>query len=216
STGLDGLGAFREPRAAVTPTPHHAADATMPIADVTLDGVAVPADGVLAAPGTPGVAERLERALQHATVAVAVMGVGACRAIFEKTVAYAKERVQYGQPIGGFQALKHRMADMYLALERANALCWFAVLAIAEDDPRRAEAASLAKAAVGDCQRLIVQDGLQLHGGIGFTWEHDLHFLLKRARSCGALFGNAVHHRARLAALLELDAAGGALVEVAR
>ena len=75
-------------------------------------------------------------------------------------------------------------------------------LTIAEEDPQRATAASMAKAAAGECQRLVVQDGLQLHGGIGMTWEHDLHFLLKRAVAGDTLYGNAVHHRARLARML--------------
>ena len=125
------------------------------------------------------------------------------------TLDYAKEREQYGRPIGSFQALKHRLADMYLSVERASALGWFAALTIAEEDPRRREAASLAKAAAGECQRLVVGEGLQLHGGIGFTWEHDLHFLLKRAKVGDALFGNAVAHRSELARMLGLVGAEG-------
>jgi alkylation response protein AidB-like acyl-CoA dehydrogenase len=113
-------------------------------------------------------------------------------------------REQYGRPIGSFQALKHRLADMYLAVERAASLCWFAALTIAEDDPRRDQAASMAKAAAGECQRLVAQDGIQLHGGIGLTWENDLHFAVKRAVAADALYGNVVHHRARLARMLGL------------
>jgi alkylation response protein AidB-like acyl-CoA dehydrogenase len=134
------------------------------------------------------------------------MTVGACRKIFEDTLEYAKQREQYDRPIGSFQALKHRLADMYLAVERATALCYFAALTIAEEDVRRTEAASLAKAAAGECQQLLVKDGLQLHGGIGYTWEHDLHFLLKRAKAGDALFGNAITHRAKLAKQLGLVA----------
>ena len=152
-------------------------------------------------------ADALDRAGQEAIVALAASTVGACRAIFEQTVAYAKERVQYDRAIGSFQALKHRMADMYLAVERAASLCYFAALTITEEDPQRATAASMAKAAAGECQRLVVQDGLQLHGGIGMTWEHDLHFLLKRAVAGDTLYGNAVHHRARLARMLGFVAA---------
>jgi alkylation response protein AidB-like acyl-CoA dehydrogenase len=83
-------------------------------------------------------------------------------------------------------------------------------LTIAEEDDRRAEAASLAKAAAGECQRLLVGEGLQLHGGIGYTWEHDLHFLLKRAKTGDVLFGNAASHRAQLARLLGLTGAAAA------
>ena len=93
---------------------------------------------------------------------------------------------------------------MYLAVERAASVCWFAALTIAEDDPRRAEAASIAKAAAGECQHLLVGEGLQLHGGIGMMWEHDLHFFLKRAKAGDALFGGAAEHRARLAERLGL------------
>ena len=204
--GPDGLGAFVVPGPALTAgaAARPVVDPTLPIADLTLDGVAVPADRVLAAPGTPGVAEALERAGHEAVVALATATVGTCRAIFEQTVAYTKVREQFGRPIGSFQALKHRMADMYLALERAAALCYYAVLTISEDTPQRATAASMAKAAAGECQRLIVRDGLQLHGGIGYTWENDLHFLLKRGLAGDALYGSAVQHRALLARRLGL------------
>jgi alkylation response protein AidB-like acyl-CoA dehydrogenase len=208
TSGADGLGAFVVPGSdlAAEARARLVIDPTLPLADLVLDGVVVPADRVLAAPGSPGVAEALDRAGQEATIALAASTVGACRAIFEQTVEYAKVREQYGRPIGSFQALKHRMADMYLAVERATALCYYAALTIAEDDPRRAEAASMAKAAAGECQQLVVEDGLQLHGGIGMTWEHDLHFLLKRAKAGDALYGNALHHRARLARMLGLVA----------
>ena len=146
----------------------------------------------------------IERAVQQATVAVAASTIGACRCIFEATLQYAKDRVQYDRPIGSFQALKHRIVDMFLQVERATALVYFAALTIAEDDPRRAEATALAKIAAGDCQRLLTLDGLQLHGGIGFTWEHDLHFWLKRARTGEALFGSSIAHRAALAQLVGL------------
>jgi alkylation response protein AidB-like acyl-CoA dehydrogenase len=202
--GADGLGAFLVPRTAVTVQERTVIDPTLPIADLVLDGVEVGADRVLAEPGRAGIAEALERVLGEATVALAMATIGTCRVITEQTIEYAKQREQYGRPIGSFQALKHRMADMYLAVERASSLCWFAALTIAEEDPRRIEAAHLAKAAVGECQHLVVGEGLQLHGGIGFTWEHDLHFLLKRAKAGDALFGNALTHRTALAHLLGL------------
>jgi alkylation response protein AidB-like acyl-CoA dehydrogenase len=198
-----GLGAFVVPRADVVVHPRRTIDPTMPMVDVELGDVVVAPDRVLAEPGALAV-PAVERLLDEATVAVAMSTIATCRAIFDQTVAYAKEREQYGRPIGSFQALKHRLANMYLAVERASALCWYAALTIAEDDPRRHEAASLAKAAVGECQMLVVTDGLQLHGGIGFTWEHDLHFFLKRVKAGDALFGNALAHRARLAQVLGL------------
>lgn len=206
TTGDEGLGAFLVEGRSVATTPRSVIDPTLPLADLALDGVVVPPDRVLAPPRAPGVADALERAGQEATVALAASTVGACRVVFERTVDYAKVREQYGRPIGSFQALKHRMADMYLAVERATALCYFAALTIAEEDPRRAQAASMAKAAAGECQELVAQDGLQLHGGIGVTWENDLHFPVKRAITGDTLYGNAVHHRARLARMLGLAA----------
>jgi len=206
TSGDEGLGAFLVEGRGLAATPRPVIDPTLPLADLALDGVVVPADRVLAPPGAPGVGEALERAGQEATVALAASTVGACRVVFERTVDYAKVREQYGRPIGSFQALKHRMADMFLAVERATALCYFAALTIAEDDPRRAQAASMAKAAAGECQELVARDGLQLHGGIGVTWENDLHFPVKRAITGDTLYGNAVHHRARLARMLGLAA----------
>ena len=184
--------------------PRPVLDPTLPLADIDLSGCVVTGGAVLAPPGTPGVAEAVERAGQEAAVAMALSTVGASRRIFELTVEYAKVREQYDRVIGSFQALKHRLADMYLAVERANAVGYYAALTIAEDDERRGEAAHLAKAAAGDCQRLLAEDGLQLHGGIGYTWEHDLHFLLKRAKAGEVLCGPASYHRARLAHRLGL------------
>ena len=202
--GRDGLGVFLVDPAAVELTPRPVLDPTLPLADVALREVTVDARAVLAVPGATGVAAAVERATQEATVAMALSTIGASRHIFELTLDYAKVREQYDQVIGSFQALKHRFADMYLAVERANAVAYFAALTIAEDHQRRAEATHLAKAAAGDCQRLVAEDGLQLHGGIGYTWEHDLHFLLKRAKAGDLLCGGAAQHRSALANLLGL------------
>lgn len=205
--GADGLGAFLVAPSDADVTARDVLDPTMPLADIALDGCAVPDERVVAVPG-PEVETALARAVEQATVALALATTATCRRIFDDTLAYAKEREQYGRPIGSFQALKHRLADMFLAVERATSLCWFAALTIAEEDPRRSEAASLAKAAAGECQHLIVGEGLQLHGGIGMMWEHDLHFFLKRAKAGDALFGGAAEHRARLAEQLGLVTEG--------
>lgn len=175
-------------------------DPGLGLADVTFAGApATPL--LLPGPDTDGA---LARVIEQAASAMALHTVGACRRIFEVTLDYAKVREQYDRVIGSFQALKHRFADMYLAVERANAVGYYAALAIAEDDDARAEAAHVAKAAAGDCQHLLAEDGLQLHGGIGYTWENDLHFLLKRAKAGEALCGSGAFHRTRLAALLGL------------
>lgn len=175
-------------------------DATMSMAHVTFRNVTVEADQIL-----DGI--DIQRARDEAVVAMALSTVATCRAIFEQTLEYAKQREQFGKPIGSFQALKHRFANMYLEVEKATALCYYAALTIAEDDPRRTIAASMAKAGASECQRLVARDGLQIHGGIGFTWEHDLHFWLKRAKAGDALLGNGAFHRARLATLMGLSSA---------
>ena len=204
--GDDGLGAFVVPASDVGARHGQLIDPSLPVATVTFDGVEVRGERVLVEPGDPSAERIISRALEEATVALALSTVATCRAIFEVTLQYAKDREQFGKAIGSFQAVKHRLAECYLAVERASALSYFAALTIAEDDPRRAVAASMAKAAAGECQRLLVRDGLQLHGGIGFTWENDLHFLLKRAKAGDLLFGTALFHRARLAELLGLVA----------
>ena len=125
--------------------------------------------------------------------------VGTAQSIFDVTLEYAKHRVQFGVPIGSFQATKHKFADMLIALERARSTGYFAALTLAEDDARRTTAASVAKAAAGDCQRLLAKEGIQIHGGIGYTWEHDMQLYVKRIKSSEQLFGTAAWHRARLA-----------------
>jgi alkylation response protein AidB-like acyl-CoA dehydrogenase len=200
-----GLGAFVLPREQLTVEPREIADPTMPVAELVLDGIEVGGDAVLATPG-PDVEAKVRRVLDEATTILAVNEVAACRQAFDITLAYAKERVQYGKVIGSFQALKHRFANLYLSVERAASVGWYAALTIAEDDARRSEATSIAKAAAGECQHLIGIDAIQLHGGIGFTWEHDVHFYVKRAKVSDALFGNAFAHRALLAELLGVAA----------
>jgi alkylation response protein AidB-like acyl-CoA dehydrogenase len=202
TAGTDGLGLFVVPAAAVRTTALVTLDETLPLVTVDLAGVEVDGDRVLVEPGDPRARAVLDRTLQEATTALALSTVAASRAIFEMTLQYAKDRQQFGVPIGSFQAVKHRLADAYLAVERASALAYFAALTIAEDDERRAVATAMAKSAAGQCQRLVVRDGLQLHGGIGYTWEHDLHFLLKRAKAADLLFGTDATHRAQLAQLL--------------
>jgi alkylation response protein AidB-like acyl-CoA dehydrogenase len=187
------------PRADLDVTPVEPLDKSRPLARVVLTGD-VSADRVLTHP------DRVERAIDEATVALAVEMVGTCQTIFDLTLQYAKDREQFGVPIGSFQALKHKLADMYVALERARACAYFAAVTIAEDDERRAVATSMAKAAVGDAQRLIAQEGIQIHGGIGYTWEHDLHLYVKRAKAGDTLLGTASAHRARIGAHLGLGA----------
>jgi alkylation response protein AidB-like acyl-CoA dehydrogenase len=163
--------------------------------------VQVTVDRVLGDPNSSA-APALRRALEESTVAAALEMVGTAQTIFDTTLEYAKQREQFGVPIGSFQAIKHKFVDMMVALERARALGYFAALTIAEDDPRRTSATSVAKAAAGDCQRLLAKEGIQIHGGIGYTWEHDMHLFVRRIKSGEPLFGSSTWHRARVAQLL--------------
>jgi alkylation response protein AidB-like acyl-CoA dehydrogenase len=199
STGEPGLFLVEADRTRRATT--HSIDPGLLLADVSFE--ATPARALI----LPGEQARVALAgiAEEAAVAMALQGVGACRRIFEMTLEYAKIRKQYDRVIGSFQALKHRFADLYLAVERATALCYLAAVSIAEDDSDRTSSAHVAKAAVGDCQRLVAEDGLQLHGGLGFTWEQDLHFWLKRAKASELLCGSSAWHRAALVPMLGLD-----------
>jgi alkylation response protein AidB-like acyl-CoA dehydrogenase len=143
-----------------------------------------------------------EQVRDEATAGLALEMVGTCQTIFDMTLDYAKQREQFGVPIGSFQAIKHKIVDMYVALSRARACAYFAAATVAEQDPRRSLAVAMAKAAAGDAQRYICQEGLQIHGGIGYTWEHDLHLFVKRAKTGDTLLGSAVDHRQRVARLI--------------
>lgn len=197
-----GLGLFLVPGRDVAAEAVSSLDPSLRLAHVKLDDVEIEPERVLAPPGAAKAV--LERSLGESATAAAALIVGACDAILARTVDYAKTRRQFDQPIGRFQAVKHKLADMYVAVERARSLLYFAGLTVAENDARRGIATSMAKAAAGDCQRLLVQDGLQLHGGIGFTWEYDLHLYLKRAASLDSLLGDSRLHRRRVARHLGL------------
>jgi alkylation response protein AidB-like acyl-CoA dehydrogenase len=179
--------------AVVTATSQPVLDETRRLA--TVDGVEV--SEVLRFDGDHASAVR--RLLDRAAVAVACDSLGLCEAMLSATVAYAKVRQQFGRPIGSFQAVKHAFADMAIAIERARATGYFAALTLAEEDERWRTATSVAKIAAGDCQRLVAKGGVQLHGGIGYTWEHDLHLYGKRVKTGEALFGTSAWHRAQLA-----------------
>jgi alkylation response protein AidB-like acyl-CoA dehydrogenase len=195
----DGAGAFLVPGAEARLAPVHSLDASRPLHSATFERVLVSDGRALGDPGTEATTVGIVRALQEATVALALETVGVSDALFQMVLAYVKDRYQFGVPIGSFQAVKHKMANMFLALERARSLCYYAVAAIAEDTPDRATASSMAKAASDDCQRQVVRDSLQSFGGIGFTWEHDAQLFIKRAESDGALFGDSAWHSLQVA-----------------
>jgi alkylation response protein AidB-like acyl-CoA dehydrogenase len=140
-----------------------------------------------------------EKAHHLALTGMAITMVGACQRILDLALDHVKQRHQFGVPIGSFQAVQHKAVDMHVAIERARALSYFAALTIAADDPRRRVAAAMAKASAGECQAVVFRHGLQLFGAMGFTWENDVQFALKRAKAGELLLGGAAEHRARIA-----------------
>lgn len=173
-------------------------DPVLHIADLTFDRMRVAeSDRVDLDPS--GALRLAERSRHIALMGMAITMVGACQRILDLALEHAKSRHQFGVPIGSFQAIQHKAADMYVAIERARALAYFAALTIAADDPRRRIAAAMAKASAGECQTLVFQHGLQTFGAMGFTWENDLQFALKRAKAGELLLGGAAEHRALIA-----------------
>ena len=140
-----------------------------------------------------------EKARHLALTGMAITTVGACQRILDLALEHVKQRQQFGVAIGSFQAVQHKAVDMHVATERARALAYFAALTISADDPRRRLAAAMAKAAAGECQAVVFRHGLQLFGAMGFTWENDLQFALKRAKAGELMLGGAAEHRAMIA-----------------
>jgi alkylation response protein AidB-like acyl-CoA dehydrogenase len=138
-------------------------------------------------------------AADRAAAAVAAELVGVCQRALDMTVAYVKERKQFGVPVGAFQAVGHRCAEMLLHTEAARSAAYFAAWAADADPARLPEAAGLARVAAGDAGRSVTGSAIQAHGGIGFTWEADVHWLFKRAQLDGALLGSASAARIALA-----------------
>ncbi len=190
----DGFGVFVVPAADASIEPVKSLDASRPLVNETFDRVLVPTDRALGEPGSEASQRGIARALQESCLALALETVGACDALFQMVLAYVKDRKQFNVPIGSFQAVKHKMTNMYLAIERARSLCYYAVAAIDEDSEDRSVAVSMAKAASDDCQRLVCRESFQSFGGIGFTWEHDSHLYIKRAQTSGMLLGGSAEH----------------------
>jgi alkylation response protein AidB-like acyl-CoA dehydrogenase len=140
--------------------------------------------------------------LERAWVALAAELIGTARWLLQATLEYAKQRVQFDVPIGSFQAIQHKLADMSLAVERAVSATYYAAMAIDAGDPDRHRAAHVAKAAAGRAATRCAKDGIQIHGGIGYTWEHDLHLYIRRAYASEHLLGTSGWHHDRLASLL--------------
>ena len=147
----------------------------------------------------------LEKAALLTTAALCAEMVGGGEWVRDTTVEYAKDRIAFGVPIGSFQAIKHKCANMHTNLEYARSLMEGAAEAIKEDDPNSALAVSMAKAFCGDTYKMVTNEGVQIHGGIGFTWDHDMHLYFKRARSSDTAFGDGNYHRELIAQALDAE-----------
>jgi alkylation response protein AidB-like acyl-CoA dehydrogenase len=176
-------------------------DVARRLAEVRFEGVEVPAEAVVGP--VDGAAEALERQLQVALVLVCAETLGAVDQGFGITVQYTKDRVAFGRPIGSYQALKHRMADHRMWLEGSFATTAYAARAVEHQAPDAAVAARVAKAHVGRWSTDTLHDCIQLHGGIGMTWEYDMHLYLRRAISNEVLYGAPDEHQRALVDLVE-------------
>ncbi len=181
---LDDVGA---------PEPEPAMDQTRELGWLRLDGA--PARYL-------GGADAVEAVLDRGAVYASAEMLGGASRAMDMAVEYAKERVQFGRPIGSFQAVKHRCADMLVDVEGMRSTVYWAAWCIGAGDVDAAVAASTAKVWCSDASKRVMASALQVHGGIGFTWEHDLHLFLKRSQLDQLSFGDASSHRARLASLL--------------
>ena len=172
-------------------------DATRKLSEVVFREVSVADADLLGADGDARGA--LDQAMQVATVALSAEMVGGMQWVLDTTVEYAKTRQQFGRPIGSFQAIQHQCADMLLMTESARSAVYYAAWAVGEDAPGSSTAVSIAKAYCSDAFREVSNRGIQIHGGIGFTWEHDLHLYYKRSKASEVMFGDATFHRERIA-----------------
>lgn len=177
--------------AGVTVTTHVTMDQTRPLATIVLNG----AQGEPLADGTAAIAA----ALAAGWICLSAEALGGAQATLDRTVAYSLERVQFGRPIGSFQAYKHRLADMMIEIEQARSAVYWAACAVDEGSDEATLALHAAKAFCADTYRMCSGNMIQLHGGIGFTWEHDAHLFFKRARSIATMLGDSQWHREQVA-----------------
>jgi alkylation response protein AidB-like acyl-CoA dehydrogenase len=144
----------------------------------------------------------IERSLQVATAALTAEMTGGMQRVMELAVAYAKTRKQFGKPIGSFQAVQHMCAEMYLETESSRSAAYYSAWALEENMPDAATAVSIAKMYASDAARNVGNRGIQVHGGMGFTWENDVHLYYRRAKASETMLGDATFHRERIAQLV--------------
>ena len=178
----------------VTIVPEESIDLTRRLSSVRFEGVEVAAENTL-----PGAAAEYLPVLFRACVAIAAESTGVAQRALEMSVEYAKDRQQFGRPIGAYQAVSHRCAQMLLETENSRSAVYGAAWAADAEPGSLPLAASMAKAYASDAGWRVPDMAIQVHGGIGFTWEHDLHFFLKRGRANAAMLGDAKWHRERVA-----------------
>jgi alkylation response protein AidB-like acyl-CoA dehydrogenase len=188
--------------AGVTLTPLKTMDQTRKLAEVSLKDVRVPAEHVIGPVG--GAWPIIERVMDRGKVALCAEMCGGAQRVLEMSVEYAKVREQFGKPIGSFQAIQHKCANMLVDVESAKSATYYAAWAVANDVAEAPLAAAMAKAYCSDAYRRTAGEGIQVHGGIGFTWEHDMHLYFKRAKSCEVTFGDATWNRELVAKLIKL------------
>jgi alkylation response protein AidB-like acyl-CoA dehydrogenase len=203
-TDADGLALFLVPRetAGVELAAMSSMDLLRPLYEVRFDGVSLPGGALLG--GDRDTAPKLGRLLDDARVMIAAEMVGGAEICLEASVAYAKERVQFGKPIGVNQAIKHKCADMLFEVESAKSITYYAAWAAQEENDEAALTAAMAKAYTSDSYRHASAENIQIHGGVGFTWEYDCHLYFKRAKSDEAWLGDGRFHRERVAQMLDL------------
>jgi alkylation response protein AidB-like acyl-CoA dehydrogenase len=188
--------------AGVRITPLKTMDQTRKLAEVALDDVAVDGAAMIGAPG--GGWPIIERVIDRGKVALCAEMCGGAQRVLDMSVEYAKVREQFGRPIGSFQAIQHKCANMLVDVESAKSATYYAAWAVANDVPEARLAAAMAKAYCSDAYRRTAGEGIQIHGGIGFTWEHDMHLYFKRAKSSEVTFGDATWNRELVAQLINL------------
>jgi len=178
-------------------------DQTRKLCEVTFDKVSVGKEALLGQAGNGW--PLLDRLVDRAKVALCAEMCGGAQRVLEMSVEYAKVREQFGKPIGSFQAIQHKCANMMVQTESAKSATYYAAWAVANDVPEAHLAACMAKAYTSDAYRFVSAEGIQIHGGIGFTWEHDMHLYFKRAKGSEVTFGDATWNR-ELVAQVVLDA----------
>jgi alkylation response protein AidB-like acyl-CoA dehydrogenase len=186
----------------ITITPVETLDLTRRWSEIRFDQVQLADEAVMAAPDKAW--PHLKRALEWSTAALCAEMVGGVQKVLETSTDYAKTRHQFGKPIGIYQAVSHKLADMLVLSESGRSATYYAAWAVDADAPDRSLASSMAKAYVSDAYRKVAGDGIQVHGGIGFTWEHDMHLYFKRAKSSEVTLGDATYHRELVAQALDL------------